>query len=444
MRKKALLLPVVIGILALSLTAGTQPGTRRGVGAPIRALGPAPKGPVVDQSQARVQAPTNTSLGYRGVVAADFNASNDATNRDELAVDFGPQGLWIMEGYSPDYDNAWNMISGINPEAMLSARFVAGTGEALIGDFGALGLWKWTRGAGYPGTWTQLSGANPDGGFAVDDDGDGLHELQFDFGTLGLWRYDDNGGGAGMWDQYSSLNPALGYRVATVTTASEQGVWSFAAVGTWKFSWSAGPRYAQLTGTPLGGNDDASGLFTGGAGEDAVMDFGALGLWLLKNNTAAEWHQIIPQQTSFAVKARLPGNTKERVAFVYQGTPGLFIWGHTASFPGAITSIQALSPDADGAVEAFDPDGATNTGAGDELAVDMGLSGLWLYDAATAGWAQLNTGNPVFMIGASFWNDPAKTTLIVDLGAQGLWLYDGSYDYWWPISSFSPEANYGF
>ncbi len=63
MKKNASPFLLLIGVLAFSLTAGAQQGARRGAGAPIKALGPGPKGPVVDQGVGLVQAPTNTSLG---------------------------------------------------------------------------------------------------------------------------------------------------------------------------------------------------------------------------------------------------------------------------------------------------------------------------------------------------------------------------------------------
>ncbi len=37
------------------------------------------------------------------------------------------------------------------------------------------------------------------------------------------------------------------------------------------------------------------------------MDFGALGLWLLKNNTPANGTRSAPQ-TAFAIKAKFAGN----------------------------------------------------------------------------------------------------------------------------------------
>jgi len=182
----------------------------------------------------------------------------------------------------------------------------------------------------------------------------------------------------------------------------------------------------------------------GAAAEDLVLDFGGLGLWLLKNDTLAEWHQIISQETAFACKARLAGSANDQLIFVYASAPGLYVWSYS-SFPGTITTIDTATPDSDGAVEPFDPDGAYDpTDTEEELAIDMGSNGLWLYDSSTAGWALLNADNPLFMVRGDFWTDSAKTTLIVNFGAQGLWLYDGSFDNWWQLSSFAPDGNYGF
>jgi hypothetical protein len=442
MKKNALFILAVVGLLTISLSLGAQQGLRRGIGSPVKALGPGPKGTGVQPANSISQYPTSTTLGYRGVVAADVNIANDAMNIDEFVCDFGALGVWVMEGYSSGYDNSWNLITGVNPEWIMSVKFLNDGSEAIIGDFGALGLWKWTYN-GYPGNWVQLSGVNPDAGFAVDDDGDGLQELQVDFGSLGIWRYDDNGGGAATWNQYSGLNPTSGTRMATVPPASDQGAWSFSSAGFWRLWWSGGPNYAQLTGVPIAGNDDDSGKFLGGSGEDLVLDFGALGLWLLKNDTAADWHQIIPQQTAFARTVKFAGSADDMLLFVYQSTPGLNVWNYS-NFPGTITNIQTVSPDSDGAVEPFDPDVATSTDTDDELAVDMGTEGLWLFDSATSGWAQLNVNNPVFMVRGNFWTDAMNTTLIVNFGTEGLWLYDGAYDVWWPISPFSPDSNYGF
>ena len=441
MKTKAVLGLTLICLVAFSLSLGAQTGVRRGSGSPVKALGPAPKAAGVQQTTMISPYPSGTTLGYRGVVAADVNTANDAANIDEVIVDFGAVGLWVMEGIGASYDSTWNLISGVNPGWIISAKFVSGGGEAVLGDFGSLGLWKWTYN-GYPGTWVQLSGVNPDAGFALDDDGDGLQELQVDFGSLGVWRYDDNNGGAATWNQYSGLNPTIGARMATVPPASDQGVFSFPSVGTWRLWWSGGPQYAQLTGTSIAGNDDASAKFLGGAGEDLVLDFGTLGLWLLTNNTS-QWNQIVTQQTAFVDKVKFGGSTNDQLLVVYNATPGLNVWNYNG-FPGTVTNIDASSPDADGVCEPFDPNGATETPVDEEVAVDYGTEGLWIFDSTTSGWVKINVENPDFMVRANFWSDPTNTSLIVDFGSKGLWLYDGAFDFWWSLSAYSPDSSYGF
>jgi hypothetical protein len=441
-KKNAVFILTLACFLAMSLPLGAQSGLGPRHGAPIRALGPAPTGTGTQQAKGISQYPSNTSTGYRGIVAADVNITNDATNTEEFVGDFGTLGLWVMEGFSAGYDSVWNQITGVNPETIMSVKFLGNGSEAIIGDFGAIGLWKWTYN-GYPGNWVQLSGQNPDGLFATDDDGDGFQELQADFGSLGVWRYDDNNGGVGGWTQFSGLNPAGGLRMATTPPASAQGAWSFPTAGLWRLWWTGSPQYLQLTGTPLAGNDDVSGKFLGGTGEDLIGDFGALGLWLLENNTASGWHQIIPQQTAFACSAKFGGNANDQLVFVYNATPGLNVWSY-GTFPGTVTNLNIFSPDSDGAVEPFDPNVATEVAVDEELAVDMGAEGLWLYDSTTSGWVQLNTDNPVFMVRGNFWTDAGNTSLIVNFGAQGLWLYDGANNFWWWLSPFSPDSNYGF
>lgn len=438
MKKYVLLSTALVCLVALPLALGAQ---QRGYGSPVKALGLGPGALGIQQKDAVVQYPSSSTLGYRGVVAADVNTTNDATNKNELVVDFGTIGLWVMEGFSAAYDNTWNMITSVNPDWIISAHLATAGGDAILGDFGTLGLWKWTYNTGYPGSWVQLSGVNPDAGFATDDDGDGLQELQVDFGTLGVWRYDDNNGGTFSWNQYSGLNPTIGVRSAIQPPASDQGVWSFGAVGAWRLNWTTGPQYAQLTGTAVAGNDDASGKFTGGAGEDLVLDFGTLGLWL--SGAVGTWNQIVSQQTSFVDKVKFEGSANDQLVVVYKNTPGLNLWSYS-NFPGTVTQLDPTSPDADGAIEPFDPDAVTEGTIDDELACDYGAQGLWVYDSGTQGWIQINLDNPIFMVAANFWADPANTTLVVNFGANGLWLYDGAYDYWWPISAYAPDSSYGF
>ncbi len=57
--------------------------------------------------------PTNTSLGYKGVVMANFDPADAA---DELVADFGAIGLWYYN------NDTWTQLSGLNVEGIISAR----------------------------------------------------------------------------------------------------------------------------------------------------------------------------------------------------------------------------------------------------------------------------------------------------------------------------------
>ena len=67
------------------------------------------------------------------------------------------------------------------------------------------------------------------------------------------------------------------------------------------------------------------------------------------------------------------------------------------------------------AVGDFDGDGA------DELAVDFGATGTWLYDGGA--WSQLTLRNPESLLAADVDGDTADE-ILADLGASGLWLWN--------------------
>jgi hypothetical protein len=119
--------------------------------------------------------PTNSELGYKGVVIANFGI---ADANDELFAAFGSLGLWF-------YNNGtWTQVSGVDPDSMISITAINTADDELVVDFGSLGLWYWDWG------WYQISGVNPQGMFALDDDQDGADEIQVDFGSIGIWRFD--------------------------------------------------------------------------------------------------------------------------------------------------------------------------------------------------------------------------------------------------------------
>jgi hypothetical protein len=75
----------------------------------------------------------------------------------------------------------------------------------------------------------------------------------------------------------------------------------------------------------------------------------------------------------------------------------------------------------------------TGAAAGDELALDFGVAGLWDYDGGS--WTLISGSSPEDMAG---WSGG----LAMDFGASGVWSYDGAA--WSPISSSSPEGMVGW
>ncbi|UCF86025.1 MAG: SBBP repeat-containing protein, partial [Desulfobacteraceae bacterium] len=106
-------------------------------------------------------------LTHNGYIDGFVAKISTQTVGDELAIDFGANGLWHYDG------TAWSPISGSDVEVL------AGWSGGLAMDFGALGLWN------YDGTaWSPISGSDAEGmaGWA--------NGLAMDFGPLGLWNTD--------------------------------------------------------------------------------------------------------------------------------------------------------------------------------------------------------------------------------------------------------------
>jgi subtilisin family serine protease len=159
---------------------------------------------------------------------------------DELALDFGPAGLW-------DYDGTnWALISGSSPEDMV------GWSGGLAMDFGASGLWN------YDGsTWTPISGSN------VQDIADWASGLATDFGASGVWNYD-----GATWASITGSNPEdmAGWSGGLAMDFGASGVWS----------------YDGSTWTPMSGSSPEGMVGLSGG---LAMDFGTSGLWSYDGST---------------------------------------------------------------------------------------------------------------------------------------------------------------
>ncbi len=368
--------------------------------------------------------PTETGLGmYRGVVIGQFATGNPF---GEIICDFGTAGVWAYGS------SDWAQLSGVNPDWIIAATFGDTSDQELIGDFGAAGLWLWDYN-GYPGDWTMLSGLNASWAFAVDDDNDGRDEIYVNFGATGLWQYDHDGP---IWRQASGLNAYHGLRMDTFAFGYEEGCFLFPSAGVWRIYTSGTLFYInQLSGTVTTEDDHASASFTNGLAEDLVMDFAGLGLWLLTDQSQTDWRQISADSFDRIKTVKLDaGNVG--LAMRSNTRSGLFYWNCTAGLPGTETRLNALSPDAFGFVEPFS---GTWADGDEELAVDYGANGLWLYEQTGGAWTQLSGQNPEFMVADDYWGDGEDTCLVADMGAAGLWIYDGYFHYWTQISGVSPD-----
>ena len=214
----------------------------------------------------------------------DFGGGNDQGSAnifsvpavgDELAVDFGINGLWHLDG-------SWIKLSNWNPDDDLS-----GWSGGLGVDFGTNGLWNndgssWSRIT----TWDAGSGglSGWSGGLAVDFDGSGLWNFDGSAWTK-MTNWDVDGdvagwsgglgvdfGGNGVWN-----NDGSSWSRITAWDAGTAGLadWNdglavdFDASGLWSFD---GSTWVKLT------NWDAEDDLTGWPGGLAV-DFGTNGLW---------------------------------------------------------------------------------------------------------------------------------------------------------------------
>jgi len=275
---------------------------------------------------------------------------------DELAVDFGGNGLWHYNG------SGWASLASWNPDGMaewnggLAVNFGASYGlwnydgtiwsqlagwEAEYGiawssglaiDFGSNGLWR------YDGSsWTGLASWNPDG--IVEWTGG----LAVDFDTFGLWNYDGT-----TWTQLAAWNPEddmVNWTDGLAVDFGSNGLWSYDGS-----SWNSLATW----------NPDLMVEWTGGL----AVDFDTYGTW---NYDGTTWTQLAGWNPEDDMVSWTDG-----IAVDF-GSNGL--WSYDGS---SWTSLATWNPEE---MEAW----------ANGLAVDFGVTyGLWNYDGSSwsnlAGW----------------------------------------------------------
>jgi len=231
-----------------------------------------------------------------------------------LAADFSSSGLWNYDGSS------WNLLTTLNPQAMKT--WING----LAVDFSTTGLWNYNG-----STWDLLTTNDPQD---MEPWADGL---AVDFGTFGLWNY--NG---------SSWN------LLTTSDAQDLTAWTnglavdFGTFGLWSYN---GSSWDLLT------TSDAQSMEAWSGG--LAVDFDTFGLW---NYDGSSWNLLTTSNAEFM------GAWTDGLAVDFGGTG---LWSYDGSFWDLLTTSDAQDME----------------GWATSLAVDLGTSGLWNYDGSA--WANL-------------------------------------------------------
>jgi hypothetical protein len=373
--------------------------------------------------------PTTTNK-YRGVVSADIG---DGDAAHELVCDFGSAGVWLY-----DYVTKWHKLSPNNPDRIIGVQFAAADYE-IYADFGTLGIWWWNY-TNYRGSWTKISPDNPSSALAIDDDDDGHDELQVDFGSMGLWRYDYD---TTSWSQLTGDNPGSDFTRSDLWVAGwEEGVWDFGSMGTW-LVYESSTFWTQLTGDSIGDDNASAECGVGGDDEEELFcDFNTQGIWVYESASApAAWHQITGDSPWDMRTVKFVGSTDHELVACFNLVDGLWWWNYSG-WPGTWTRISPDNPAGDEAFcEPFDPDGLSELSGDEELAVDFGALGLWLYNyAGTPHWQRIHTWSPSFMVRSDLRGDGVDNCLICDFGANGLWYYYGPTATWTRLTPDSPDG----
>jgi hypothetical protein len=276
---------------------------------------------------------------------------------DELAVDFGGNGLWHYDG------STFTQLNGQNPEAMEDWN------GGLAGDFDGNGLWNYNG-----SSWNLLTTLNPQSMEAWDS------SLAVDFGTFGLWSYNGS-----SWS------------LLTTSNAETMQAWSgglaadFGSSGLWTYN---GSSWSLLTTSNASGMESwANGL---------AVDFGSFGLW---NYNGSSWSLLTTSNpedmrawsgglaTDFGTFGLWNYNGSSWSLLTTSNASGMADWngGVAVDFSSGLWSYDGSSWDLLTTTHPEDMEGWATS-----LAADLGTSGLWNYNGSV--WSQLTAWNAEDMI----------------------------------------------
>lgn len=376
------------------------------------------------------------SSKYRGMVAGDF----DNDGYDEVAFDFGAQGIWV---YDPNASTKWNQIRTDDPVWMIAVGIGSPADDELIVESSANWL-DWWNYNGYPGTWTAMTSSDPMWAYDAGDvgDGDTGHEVVVFFDCCGIYVADYTGSGTfGGFDMYKIRNTTTSYPgiPAAFAAADSELVHDFDSAGVEFWNYSAG--FPSTNWTQISTNnvqDDNVAVNGSGSDDQYYGDFGpSLGTFRYTYGTPGTWARI-----NWAYPCEVypvaydTANALYEIIYEFCGTwTGL--WGYNPT-GDSWTRLSWNNPHFIlGADVATSANGGNN---GDEAIGDFGSIGMWINYSFGTSWTRINWGDPQGMIQANLDSDPEKE-LVIDFGSGGVWTWDQATDTWTRISWNNPETN---
>ncbi len=162
----------------------------------------------------------------------------------------------------------------------------------------------------------------------------------------------------------------------------------------------------------------AVGNFDGDSAEEAAVDFGTAGVWILN---AGVWTQLTPNNPESLIAADLQNDGDDEI-IVDMADLGLWVWDG-----GAWANLTTYNPEG---LLAGDVDGDNQA----EILADLGATGLWKWDSGT--WVVMSSSNPESMACADIDGD-LIAEVPADFGPTGLWVWNAGF--WSQLSAVDAD-----
>ena len=304
--------------------------------------------------------------------------------------------------------------NGIPPEqALKEAPKILGADEAPSAFNEDIAYYPYNSSLGYKGVLM--------GEFDYYDEAD---ELLVDFGSVGVWYY--NGG---SWSQQSGLNAESMISAVTIDTADEEAVFDFGATGLWY--WNEG-YWTQLSGANAQGMFSVDDDFD--TRDEIQVDFGTLGVWRYDWDDSS-WTQLSGLNPYNGLRMDVGGPGYEEGCWSFSSVG---VWNIYKSNTGSNLFYTQLT----GTVNGNDDHTSahfTNTAGAEDLVMDFGTLGIWLYRETWGPWYQISGMDPNRIKEVKFVGGSQDYELLAHDNAGGLYWgnWNGSTFVWTLITSAS-------